>query len=98
MAVFMEAARAAAWSIEVTDSHSEKASCRSYANYDPEWVIDPFRVGRVVFTNDGQRGTVLEKNKKGWILKTDSGDLYHLPRLNPLSRVLPSARKAQRHA
>lgn len=98
MGVFLKAAKNAGWEIEIKENYSNKASCRSYANYNQQWIKQPFEIGRTVYGHENEEYIVEEKNKKGWTIKATDGSKYHLPRLNPLKNIFPYRRTNEQSA
>jgi len=95
MSIFLDAAKILGWDVELKSSTVDKTSIRGYAVYNQEWIDNPFIVGRIVYLLNGIEATVSEKTTKGWNIKASSGQIYRLPRLNPLARILPSFGKEQ---
>jgi hypothetical protein len=97
MSMFLEAAARAGWKIEHKTTYSNRASCRSYGNYNPRWVRNPLTIGQHVLTNNDVEATVIAKNDKGWTIETKEGKKFHLPRLNPLAYIKPLVERIANH-
>ena len=95
LSLFIKALNKAGFELETIDSYKDLAPQRNYSSYCYDWIKNPLAIGRKVYLYDGREAEVIEKNKKGWTIKTNDGARFHLPRLNPLAGILPKPQKQE---
>lgn len=92
--MFLDAAKAAGWTVTIKKSYVDKTAIRSMGGYRKHWIDNPWAVGSLlsVYAGKGRPRTlfsVTDKTAKGWIIRSVSGGQYRLPLSNPFLRIYP---------
>lgn len=83
--IFLNAAKAAGWEVEIKNSYVESTPIRNYPDFCKYWIDNKFGVGSPVSFHNGTKGVVESKTT----LRDEHGNAYRLFKSNPLKNLLP---------
>ena len=81
--IFLNAAKAAGWTIETRSTYSDHWKGREWPSYNPYFILNRFQSGLRVAIN-GKHNATVKENGKSYLLETDLGQTYRMYKTNPL--------------
>lgn len=87
--IFLDAAKARGWDIDIRNSYYENCFIRSLASYNPYFVENPLQAGSRVIIGREMQATIIHISKDGIYLNADTGGLYRVPYSNPFRYIQP---------